>query len=341
MTFLPDTVARRIGFALAISLLLHGLLLWAPNIKLPQFRSSLPPLAAKLVALPNAPATPSKHKIRPAPKAEAAPQATPAIDDAPVEDIPLAASSVPAASAPPATETLAQSESVKVVERPPLPRRAQLVFAANKGTSDFKIGAVVHKLELDDGRYILQSVSETVGLAKLFKSYKLTQYSSGSYSQQGLQPEQFFEERADRLGTQRNTVELNHAAQRAYFSHGGEAPLPLDTQDILSILYQFPPLDRAELVTASVSNGKKIESYEFEVATNEIIHTAMGELRTVHLRKLHQPNEEGLEVWLALEYRLFPVKMRIIERNGEISGEIVITDIRAEFEGGTKQDADH
>lgn len=340
MSFMLDITARRIVFAIVISLLLHGLLLWGPNIELPQFKSSLPPLVAKLEALPNAPATPKpQRKIRPAPnpepKIETAPQAASAEVVPPVEDIPLAA------SATPATETLAQYEPDSVVERPPLPRRAHLIFTANKGTSDFKIGEVMHTLEIDDGRYVLQSVSETVGLAKLFKSYKLTQYSSGGYSGQGLQPEQFFEERADKLGTQRNTVELNHAAQRAYFSHGGEAPLPPDTQDILSILYQFPPLAHAELVTASVSNGKKIERYEFEVAANEDIHTAMGELRTVHLRKLHQPNEEGLEVWLALEYRLFPVKMRIIERNGEISGEIVITDIRAEFEEEAKQDADH
>ena len=255
-----DTAARRIGLAIIISLLLHGLLLWGPNIELPHFKSSLPPLLARLEALPNAPATPKpKRKIRSAPKpgTEAAPQGTP------VEDIPLAASAVAAASTTPAAETLAQPEPDKVVERPPLPRRAHLLFAANKGTSDFKIGEVMNTLEIDDGRYVLQSVSETVGLAKLFKSYKLTQYSSGSYSRQGLQPEQFFEERADGLGTQRSTVELNHAAQRAYFSHGGEAPLPPDTQDILSILYQFPPLEHAEAVIASVSNGRKIERYEF------------------------------------------------------------------------------
>jgi hypothetical protein len=156
-----------------------------------------------------------------------------------------------------------------------------------------------------------------------------------------LQPEQFFEERAERLSTQRNTVEFDHAAQRARFSRGGDAVLPPDTQDILSILYQFPPLANTETVAIFVSNGKKIERYEFEIAANENIQTAMGELRTVHLRKIHQPDEEGLDIWLAQEYRLFPVKLRIIDRDGEISGESVITDIRAEFEKETKQDVDH
>lgn len=358
MNFMLDTPSRRIAFAIGISMLLHGLLLWVPDIELPQLKTSLPALVAKLEALPNAPA-----KSRPKRKASSAPKPVPEIEparqDAPAEDIPLAASAVAAtsavaavstvaaaneialASAPAAAETLAQSGSTNVVERPRLPRRAQLIFSVNQGTSDFKIGEVMHTLEIENGHYVLQSVTETIGLAKLIKTYKITQYSSGSYSAAGLQPEQFFEERADRLATLRNTVEFDHAEQLARFSHGGVAALPPDTQDILSILYQFPPLAHAETVTTFVSNGKKVERYEFEIAANEDIQTAMGKLRTVRLRKLHLPNEEGLEFWLALEYRLFPVKMRIIERNGEISGEVVITDIRAEFEEEMKQDADH
>lgn len=353
----------RIAFAIGISVLLHSLLLWVPNIKLAPYKSSLPPLVAKLEALPDIPAKPAKpgpnSKVSTAPKPKVKKH-----QPAPAQDIPLAASSVAeassiaeassvaeassiaeassaAASTPPATETLAQSESVNTFERPPLPRRAQLTFAVYKGTSDFKIGEVMHTLEINDGHYELQSVTETVGLAKLVKAYKLTQYSSGSYSKQGLQPEYFFEERAERLGTQRNTLELDHTAQQARFSHGGVAVLPPDTQDILSILYQFPPLAHAKTVPIIVGNSKKIEHYEFEIADNEDIRTAMGKLHTVHLRKLHQPNEDGLEIWLALEYRLFPVKMRIIERTGEISGESIITDMRAEFEEEAKIDVNH
>lgn len=356
----------RIAFAIGISVLLHSLLLWVPNIELAPFKSSLPPLAAKLEALPGITAQPGPNiKASPAQKPKAKKH-----QSAPAQDIPLAASSVAeassvsevssfaeassvveassiaeatsaAASAPTATETLAQSESVNTFERPPLPRRAQLTFAVFKGTSDFKIGESMHTLEINDGHYELKSVTETVGLAKLVKAYKLTQYSSGSYSRQGLQPEYFFEERAERLGTQRNTLELDHTAQQARFSHGGVAALPPDTQDILSILYQFPPLDHAKTVPIIVGNSKKIEQYEFEVVDNEDIRTAMGKLHTVHLRKLHRPNEDGLEIWLALEYRLFPVKLRIIERNGEISGESIIIDMRAEFEEEIKKDVDH
>jgi hypothetical protein len=156
-----------------------------------------------------------------------------------------------------------------------------------------------------------------------------------------LQPDQFFEERAESFSTERKTVEFDHTAQRANFSNGEKVALPPDTQDILSVLYQFPPLANAELVSISVGNSRKIEHYDFEIAANEDIQTTMGNIHTIHLRKVHQPNEEGLEVWLALEYRLFPVRMRMIEKDGKVSGEAIITEIHAEFEDETKKDANH
>ena len=364
-----DTPSRRIAFAIGISLLLHGFVLWGPNVQLPRFKSSLPALVAKLEPLPNIPARPKakpKHKNKKRSKPAAQPQVAPnkepplatasqvvpasavaaASEVTPASSV-AAASAVAAvsevlpASAPAATETLTQPTSNKAVDRPLLPRRAQLIFSVNRGTSNFKVGEMMHTLEINDGHYVLRSETETVGLARLFKTYKITQTSTGSYSKQGLQPETFTEERTEKLGSQHISANFDHVTQRAHFSHGGEINLPPDTQDILSILYQFPPLAHTETVAAFVSNGKKIERYEFEIAADESIHTKLGDLHTVHLRKLHGADEEGLEIWLSLEYRLFPVKMRIIEKNGEVSGEIVVTDIRAKFEEETKKDVAH
>ena len=58
----------------------------------------------------------------------------------------------------------------------------------------------------------------------------------------------------------------------------------------------------------------------------------------MHLHKMHAANEEGLDIWLAREYRLFPVKLRFTEKNGEVSGEAVITDIRVSEEEGVRKD---
>lgn len=342
MSFRLDTPSRRIALAIGISVALHALLLWGPNIRVPSLGPSLPTLTARLEALPDAPAKPkARRKAKPAvPKAAPEPAAkieTPA----PPQDVPLAASE-PATAASAAAETgplAAAAESTSTDERPPLPRQAQLTFAINMGNGGLRIGEAIHTLEIHDGRYVLKSMTTTVGLARLFKSYQLNQYSNGSYGRDGLLPELFTEERIDALGTQRNAVEFDHAEQRAIFSNGADVALLPETQDILSVMYQFPPLAHTEVTTVYVSNGKKIEHYDFEVAVNETIDTQLGKLLTVRLSKMHAPNEEGLEIWLAREYRLFPVKMRFIERDGKIAGEAVITDIRVSEERGERNNA--
>ncbi|ADE11178.1 DUF3108 domain-containing protein [Sideroxydans lithotrophicus] len=350
MSFRLDTPSRRIAFAIGISLLLHGLMLWTPDIHLPRFQSSLPALTARLEALPSAPPRPkAKHKPKTRP---AAPKSAPVKDQSaqntallqspPAASAPVAASAVAAstpvaASAPAETETIANAN--QTVDRPPLPKYAQLTFAIYNGTTSFRIGEAVHTLEIKDGHYVLQAVTKTVGLVSLFKSYELSQFSSGSYNQYGLQPEQFLEKRIERSGTQSHAVEFDRKSQHAFFAPGGETPLPPDTQDILSVLYQFPPLAHTEMTTVSVCNGKKIEQYKFEIAVDETIDTPLGKMLTVHLRKMRAPDEEGLDIWLAREYRLFPVKLRFIERNGEVTGEAVITDIRVSDEQGVRSNA--
>ncbi len=344
MSALLSTPARRITFALAVSLLLHGWLMWQPHIRLPRHESNLPPLLAHLQPLPAIPAKfKSKQPARTATPVsdsktmEAPPPlppedvATTAQDETAMTSMVVAASAVAAESAVAATTPSAQPTTEKAPERPLLPHRARLTFAVNKGTGDFQVGEAVHTLEIEDGHYVLQAVTRTVGVARLFKSYQLTQYSSGRYVPlEGLQPEHFFEERAEKSGTQHIAAEFDWPGQRVHFSQGGAAGLPPGTQDILSILYQFPATGNAEKVSTHVSNGRKIEQYEFEVSTEDDTATPVGPLHTIHLRKLHAPGEEGLEIWLAREYRLFPVKMRIIEKNGEVSGQIAITDIRVE-----------
>jgi hypothetical protein len=334
-----DSPARRILFAIAVSLLVHGLALWGPSISLPRFGSSLPPLIAKLEPLPAA--APKKAKRRPkaaAAKPPADQQPAAQEKSQPTQEETLAASAVAAASAAAAAEAM-PSEAEKEVERTPLPKQAQLTFAINKGSGNFRIGEAIHTLEIEDGRYVLHAVTRTVGLVRLFKSYELTQYSSGSYDKYGLQPEQFFEQRADKLTTLRQTVEFDHDNQTARFSSGDERPLPPETLDILSVMYQFPPLAHTEMVSVSVTNGRKIERYDFEITAEERIQTALGELLTVRLHKMHAANEEGLDIWLAYEYRLFPVKMRFTEKNGEVAAEAIITDIRVSEENGVRKDA--
>ena len=341
MKFGLDITRRRIAYAIGSSLLVHALLLWGPEIRLPSFRPSIPTLTARLEALPGASAKPktkpkARHRVKSA-KPRQAPQAT--LPPAPPQALPVIASAPVAASAPAEAGPIASEADRAAAERPPLPAHAQLTFAIYKGTSHFRVGETVQTLDIKDGRYVLKATTRTIGLASLFKSYELNQYSNGVYGKYGLQPELFTEERIERVGTQRDAVMFDHATETAQFSDGREVDLPPDTQDILSNLYQFPPLANTEIAAVSVCNGRKIEQYRFGIYVDEEIDTPLGKMLTVRLHKLHAPNEEGLDIWLAREYRLFPVKMRFTESNGEVSAEAVITGMDVSAEQGARSNA--
>lgn len=330
MKQLINTPARRIGLAVALSILLHLLVIWLPQVELPRF-SKLPPLTARLEEIPKERITAKtvrKPKPKTPPKKETPAPPPEPIAIAPVEPVALPASAVAAESAPVATDTPPQVVE-KPANRPPLPKQAELRFAVHNGSGGFRIGESLHTLTIENGAYQLKAVTETVGLVSLFKRIRVTQESAGQFDTQGLHPRHYSETREERSGTQSASADFDPATQTATFSHGGSIAFTPEMQDILSMLYQFPPLPmNAETVDTLIGNSKKIERYSFEVAYDETLDTPLGTLHTVHFRKLHRQNEEGLELWIAQEYRFLPVKLRHIDRDGNITAEVVITDIR-------------
>ncbi|MFA6061076.1 MAG: DUF3108 domain-containing protein [Gallionella sp.] len=328
--------------AIAVSLLIHTFLLFGPRlIELPAVEVTLPPLTAKLEPLPAikqaAKAAPKPvRKPKPAPKPKPKPKPKP---------LPL-----PEPTPPPETDNQEPPEEPAVVDTPPvveapapeipaakpahpLPKQAQLTFIAYKGTS-FQVGEARHRLDIkDDGSYTLQVGMNTTGIASLFKTFELNQQSSGTVSARGLHPDKFSENKLTSGGKQTLTAEFDWQNKQLSFSSGNTVALPELTQDILSFLYQLSqlPLDEA-VVTMHISNGKKLENYQLTVGVEEEIQTRLGKLHVLPLRKVHAPGEEGLEIWLGLEYRLLPVKIRQLDRSGEIAGEMVISDIRVSQE---------
>lgn len=323
MSVLPSTATGRIALAIGLSLLAHAIMLTAPMIELPKSEVPLPPLTAKLEPLPKLAAQPAAVK-KPRPKPQTAPPKT-APDSGPDTEQPAEIPQIDKAPQPVAVETIAEEAS----PAHPLPKHAQLTFTAYRGSNGLLLGEAVHRLHADDGQYTVTAVTQTTGLVGIFKSYLLTQASQGDMDAQGLHPHSFNEEKKQSGNSSNLSAEFDWEARKLRFSHGDETSLPEQAQDILSFLYQLSqmPLDRKTLPLA-VSNGKKLERYEVEIGVEEEIATPLGALRALPLRKIHAQGEEGLDVWLGLEYRLLPVMIRQIGRDGQIAGEMVISDIR-------------
>lgn len=322
MRFLPQTATARISLAIGLSVLLHSVVMFSPLIELPRTETPIPPLTARLEPLPKMDIEPEKPKPRPK-RTETPPRPS----DASTEEN-QAAESVQEApqidSEPPAEEIAPEPAA----PHPLLPKRAQLTFTAYQGEGGLQLGTATHQLDIEQGHYVLKAVTQTTGIASLFKSYLLTQTSRGEAGAQGLRPLVYREDKKLSGGTQSLSAEFDWTGHKLRFSHGGETALPEHGQDIASFLYQLSqlPLDKGT-VPLSISNGKKLERYELEVGEEEYLQTHLGRLRALPLRKVRSAGEEGLDIWLGLEYRLLPVKIRQIDRNGKTAGEMVISEI--------------
>lgn len=326
------TSRARIALAIGLSLLAHLLMLLVPHASLPPIEAPLPPLAARLEKLPAIDVRPIQPKAAPSRKKQSPADRQPSENTAPSAEpanaMPAEPQHDPEPSPPEVSQTVKEAEPVH-----PLPKRAQLTFVAYKGES-FEIGEARQRFERgDDNSYTLKVDMNTTGLASIFKTYIATQQSSGFITRHGLQPHEFNETR----NTSRNKepVGLKFAWEEGLliFLNGNRMPLPEQTQDIISFPYQLSqlPLEKGT-IQMHISNGRKLGRYEFAVGEEEEIETRLGKLRTLPLRKIHKPGEEGLVIWLGLEYRLLPVKIQQIERNGEIAGQMVVSDIRVSDE---------
>ena len=333
---------RPLLLAIALSLLLHATLLFGPNlIKLAPLETPLPPLTAHLVALPaikkTSPPSRQQHPKAVPPAAAVTSETTipPAPDSAPAEGAQGTVAAAPSEETQSAVVAATPPAAAPVIEAPahPLPKHAELTFIAYKG-ANLRIGEARHRLDIDDNhRYTLKVAINTTGIASLFKTFIMDQQSTGKVAAQGLQPDTFTEQKLTSKGTQDLSAKFDWQNKQLIFSDNSHVVLPDTAQDILSFLYQFSqmPLDQTKL-TIHVSNGRKLESYQLEVGDEEEISTPIGKLRALCLRKIHAAGEEGLEIWLGLEYRLLPVKVVQIDRRGEIAGELDISGIRVSDE---------
>lgn len=321
MIALPRTPIGRIALAIGLSLIAHAMVLFAPLVKLPPVEPPLPILTAKLEPLPTPAAKPAPaKKFRPKPQPAAV---TEQPDNQTAAD--SQADTPQADPAPPSTDQ-AEQESKPAH---PLPKHAQLTFLAYKGT-DFRIGEARHTLEIGaDNRYLLQVGMNTTGLASIFKTFESNQQSSGTLTARGLRPDEYRETKNSSGNKATLTAKFAWEEKTLTLSNGSNIPLPEQAQDIISFLYQLSQLPLGEeTLSIYISNGKKLERYELAVGEEEELQTGFGRLRALPLRKVHAAGEEGLDIWLGVEYRLLPVKIRQIDRSGQIAGEMVISEIR-------------
>jgi len=318
--------------ALAVSLGIHLAVLFGPEIEMP-VNSDTPPIMVELkpqpipspVLAPAAkpkPAVAIKAKKPPRRNGETVASATPvlSVPEATAETFeppsPAAGLTSPAGAvvepvADPAVESVMDPVSAPVESR--LPPRGIIRYRVDSGDRNFQIGVARQEWEIVDGHYRLSSVLETVGVAWLFKSYRLDMESRGQVTADGLRPDAFVIRRNGKDSSEKASFDWGNMTVRV--GNRAEQMLDKGAQDFLSFNYQLGFMRHAEAGSAlPLATGKKYTVYRLDVLGDEEIDVPAGKMRTQHL----QVPGESIDLWLAYDYLLLPVKIRFVDRNDRV-----------------------
>jgi hypothetical protein len=176
-----------------------------------------------------------------------------------------------------------------------------------------KIGHVAETYERTGDAYAIQSVTRAEGPLKVFLDDQVTLRSNGRVGAAGLAPEHF-EQRQARDA--KHDVDATFDWKRGVLvsAFGGktrELPLPAQTQDRLSLMYQFMYLAPGSgPMTVAMSNGRKVEQYAYRFVGEEKVSTPAGEFEALHYARVNEnPAERRADVWLAKARSNFPVRV--------------------------------
>ncbi|MBS1188418.1 MAG: hypothetical protein H6R10_210 [Rhodocyclaceae bacterium] len=312
--------------ALAGSFAIHAAALFLPDVDL-STAPELPVITAEIQLPPRPLAAGEIHKP-PAPKPRSEHRRTkpakgPAVAEPEAAEVPAVPREVPGAEQPEAKAEPVQEAEPPAPAEPRLPSQGHIRFAVYKGSEGLLVGQAVHSWEFADGHYRLQAVTETVGLAALFKPIRVELESRGELTAGGLQPERFTTRRNGNATNENADFDWN-VRQVTLERDGSRRDLPEGAQDLLSFHYQFGYLATArEGIGMGVATGKKFENYRFEAVGEEDIDTPAGHFRTLHVRvKI----DSTTELWLARDRLMVPVKIRYTDKKGE-SFEQVATEL--------------
>ena len=339
------TTRLRLVTAAFLSLAFHALVISGEWVPLPQAPGEPRLLQARLAPPPELKQAVPRPKVRaarriapaPVPEVAAVAAASPLVlpdllpDEAPAEE----AAEQPAAPEPPQQLALAAEPSVAAAAHS-LPRRGRISFTLFYGIDRYYVGTAVQSWEAGADTYLLASEAETGGIVDLFWSQRLRYMSRGKITPRGLQPETFLASRTRRGRNEAAQARFDWNAGSLNYGYAREqksAPLPAGTQDLMSFVFQYvlaPPVPGRYRVP--ITTGTRFEFYEIVVSGEERIETPLGTLRALPVRQLPRPGEESIEVWLAADYHHLPVRIRHFDRDGNFSGEQVVSEIRVSEE---------
>jgi len=213
----------------------------------------------------------------------------------------------------------AQTVTVATRSDMPWPHSGHIVFRVFHGDGGLQLGRTTHTWSQDGSHYRMSSLVETTGLAAVFKSFQLKQTSEGTMTPAGLKPMRFV---ADQKGKALQSARFDWAAGRVFIDRGDskrEADIHAGDQDVLSLWHQLGrlPLEGIDRTLTVVNNKAASVSHIRDLGVGRIT-LPMGEINARHLSVKSDDGGVQLDLWLAIGHHLLPVRIRMVDRKGEV-----------------------
>ena len=193
------------------------------------------------------------------------------------------------------------------------PARIEITFLASRNNSP--MAEIVERLEYSGGNYTLTETWKGKGFYALLGSAR--RVSQGTIVKNVLRPREFFDERSGRdtarawFDWQAWTLTMQYKGQK------GSEPLPANAQDRLSFLLALSLVPgNADSVSYSIADGKGLSRHTYRVMGRERIKIPAGEFDAVKVAR-NSDNNESAELWLASQYGHIPLRLLVIEKNGD------------------------
>jgi hypothetical protein len=115
-----------------------------------------------------------------------------------------------------------------------------------------------------------------------------------------------------------------------YKGKSDQEALPPGTQDALSQLYVFSLMEALPgKLEMPVTNGRKLLTYRYEKFPGPPIVTPIGSFETVEYRRIAEPGENAISVWVAPALYRLPLRIRVKEDSGLFEQQLIKVSYRA------------
>ncbi|MDO8962653.1 MAG: DUF3108 domain-containing protein [Methylophilus sp.] len=286
--------------------------------------------ATAVAAEPKPPALPNQQNVVEAqPRDDVLAETEPVVTDGTAVETPVSDEVISAVPDGESEQGLSLPEASEEQVKPQPYTMVETDFDVRMNDNADRVGtAKIHYAKGTDQTYeLVWKVSATGLLGLVYPD--LIQTSKGSITDTGLLPHQYlykFGSREDKtyqadFNWTDKEVELNSSKGNKKTAIATDA-IAGHTQDILSFMYQFmfePPLDEMQMY---LTNGKKLDLYDYVFEGEETLELKFANMRTYHIQHAKLDSEEKTELWLAMDYRYVPVKIRKTEKDGTVIEQI-------------------